>query len=407
MQSYPILIIGAGVAGLFAGKALADRGIDFRILEASSRYGGRVGKLEGFADYPLDLGAEWLHGKKSITGRLVKQTKTDITRDKGKGRYWFRGELIKSPPIDVWEEFEEEGLPDVSFQAYAEQQGWGTDYRYIVEAVAGDYGAAGQHLSAYWKVKEEEDWSAGGKDYKFARTYFDLINEQIVQPILDHIQLNTPITHIDYWGDKVEVKDANGQSYQADKVILAVPVTILKEGDINFHPALPAEKMSAFQKIGMDPGMKVFLKFSERFYHPNIIGGEICGAYADEQTGKEGVDHVLMAFVMGDQARRLNEMGSDQAIVQALLGELDQMYQGQASTTFQDAHIVNWAREPFIRGAYSYGTVGMGNARQVAAQPVSGKLFFAGEAMNLNGHHQTVHGAAETGIELINRLGVV
>lgn len=57
MQSYPVLIIGAGAAGLFAGKVLADRGIDFRILEASDRYGGRVGKLEGFADYPLDLGA--------------------------------------------------------------------------------------------------------------------------------------------------------------------------------------------------------------------------------------------------------------------------------------------------------------------------------------------------------------
>lgn len=60
------MIVGAGAAGLFAGKLLHDLGIEFEILEASDRVGGRMGKLEGFADYPLDLGAQWLHGKKNI-----------------------------------------------------------------------------------------------------------------------------------------------------------------------------------------------------------------------------------------------------------------------------------------------------------------------------------------------------
>jgi hypothetical protein len=47
----------------------------------------------------------------------------------------------------------------------------------------------------------------------------------------------------------------------------------------------------------------------------------------------------------------------------------------------------------------------MGNAREIAALPVDKKLYFAGEAMNTNGHHQTVHGAVETGYrEVINIL---
>jgi hypothetical protein len=41
----------------------------------------------------------------------------------------------------------------------------------------------------------------------------------------------------------------------------------------------------------------------------------------------------------------------------------------------------------------------------VASEPIDNKLFFAGEAMNLNGHHQTVFGAVETGYrEVINIL---
>jgi hypothetical protein len=43
----------------------------------------------------------------------------------------------------------------------------------------------------------------------------------------------------------------------------------------------------------------------------------------------------------------------------------------------------------------------MGNARAVAAEPVNKVLFFAGEAMNVNGHHQTVHGAVESAYKAV------
>jgi lysine-specific histone demethylase 1B len=81
------------------------------------------------------------------------------------------------------------------------------------------------------------------------------------------------------------------------------------------------------------------------------------------------------------------------------------MYNGQASASLISYYVQNWTTNPFIKGAYSYSTVGMGNAREISAQSVDKKLYFAGEAMNINGHHQTVHGAIETGYrEVINIL---
>ena len=158
----------------------------------------------------------------------------------------------------------------------------------------------------------------------------------------------------------------------------------------------------------MDAGMKVFLKFSTKFFDKNISGGSLCAAYADEGEGKAGNDNVLLAFVMGEQAEHLTSLGNDTAIVNALLGELDGMYNGQATASFMDAHVENWTTNPFVQGAYSYSTVGMHKARQIAAQPVDNTLFFAGEAMNTNGHHQTVHGAVETGYnQVINLLKTV
>ena len=187
-------------------------------------------------------------------------------------------------------------------------------------------------------------------------------------------------------------------------MIITVPISILKSGDIQFNPSLPDDKTIAFSKIGMDAGMKVFLKFSNKFFDQNIIGGAMCAAYRDDSIGKTQNDNVLLAFIMGEQAEYLSALGSDAAISNALLQELDTMYNGQATTSFIASHVQNWTTNPFVKGAYSYSTIGMGDARKVATQQINKKLYFAGEAMNTNGHHQTVHGAIETGYREVIKM---
>ncbi len=401
-----VIIIGAGAAGLYAGYILKSKGIDFQILEASDTYGGRLGKVEGFADYPLDLGAQWLHGQNNIIGDLIHQTNTKITLDDSDEKFWFNNQLVNTLPKDINALFtREENVPDISFKDFAIQEGFGSEYANIVENIAGDSGAAASRISAYWKITEEENWISGDEDFKFQETYFDFFDKHIVTSIREHISLNTIVNTIDYSKDKIEITDSNNLKYTADKVIIAVPITILKSSDITFTPALATSKTTAFSKIGMDAGMKVFLKFSTNFYDENIIGGSICAAYADEKIGKTGNSNVLLAFIMGDQAAHLTSLGSDSAITNALLQELDEMYDGQATASFISSYVQNWTTKPFIRGAYSYSTVGMGDARIIAAESIDKKIYFAGEAMNLNGHHQTVFGAAETGYrEVMNLL---
>ena len=399
-----VIIIGAGAAGLYAAYMLKSKGIDFQLLEASSTYGGRLGKLTGFANFPIDTGAQWLHGKNSILGDLIKKSKTNITLDDSETKFWFNNQLIDALPQNT-NIFEGEELPDISYEAYALQNGLGNEYKYIIENIAGDQGAAASRLSVYGNNKDEENWASGDDDFKFEETYFDLIDKQIASQVKDQILVNTIITKIDYSQSEIILTDSNNNTFNANKVIITVPISILKSGDIQFIPALPIEKTTAFSKIGMDAGMKVFLKFSNRFFDQNIIGGAVCAAYADDSIGKAQNDNILLAFIMGEQAEYLTSLGSDAAITTALIQELDIMYNGQASASFIASHVQNWTTNPFVKGAYSYSTIGMGDARKLASQALSEKLYFAGEAMNTNGHHQTVHGAVETGYrEVINIL---
>ncbi|MEZ7924683.1 MAG: FAD-dependent oxidoreductase, partial [Flavobacteriales bacterium] len=68
-----VIIVGAGASGLAAAKKLEEEGISYQILEATNKLGGRIQKDETFADFPIDLGAEWIHEDKSILNYLINQ----------------------------------------------------------------------------------------------------------------------------------------------------------------------------------------------------------------------------------------------------------------------------------------------------------------------------------------------
>ena len=76
-----ILIIGAGVAGLYAAhllhsslttkqqqqqQATAAPPLKLVVLEGSGRYGGRVLTQNNFAPWPVDLGGEFIHGENTL-----------------------------------------------------------------------------------------------------------------------------------------------------------------------------------------------------------------------------------------------------------------------------------------------------------------------------------------------------
>ncbi len=59
-SDFDVVVIGAGAAGLAAGKRLAPSGLSFVILEARERIGGRA-QTRIVNGLPLDLGCGWLH----------------------------------------------------------------------------------------------------------------------------------------------------------------------------------------------------------------------------------------------------------------------------------------------------------------------------------------------------------
>ena len=98
-----IIIIGAGVAGMTAAYLLAQKGINFQIIEASSTYGGRIKRTTSFVDFPIPLGAEWLHTSASELSTIVNDSSIQINtqlqgyQSQNQVGYFENGSLTLSP----------------------------------------------------------------------------------------------------------------------------------------------------------------------------------------------------------------------------------------------------------------------------------------------------------------------
>ncbi|MCB1453675.1 MAG: FAD-dependent oxidoreductase, partial [Rhizobiaceae bacterium] len=61
MRDVDVAIVGAGSAGLGAAKIARESGLDFVVLEAMDRIGGRAFTSSEHFGVPFDIGCAWLH----------------------------------------------------------------------------------------------------------------------------------------------------------------------------------------------------------------------------------------------------------------------------------------------------------------------------------------------------------
>ena len=352
-----VLIIGAGVAGLTAGYLLQQNNIDFEIIEASNTYGGRIRRLDGFTDFPIDLGAEWIHSDPSVLADIVNDTQSNA---------------------------------QVEFVTYNPK----TIYTY----------KNGKYKRQNWVHNFYTE-------YKFkSTTWFGFFEKHIAPSVINKTSFNEPVNNINYSNNKVQVTSKN-QTFTGDKVLVTVPIKILQNNTIEFSPNLPTHKTEAINNVKMEDGIKIFIEFKERFYPDIILFDTIFKnlfsdgkAFYDVAFGKDSSRNILGVFAINEDAKAYTSLENDQAIINKVLGELDQMLDGKATKNYLKHYIQNWNDEPYIQGSYSSGHNGnRSRIIETLAEPVNKKVYFAGEAMSDN-NQATVHGACESAFASIKDI---
>ena len=353
-----VVIIGAGAAGMAAGHLLAQNGINFKILEAAPTYGGRMKHDTELTDFPIPLGAEWLHVKESELSAIVNDD---------------------SVHIDT------------------------TTQRYKTSDTYGEYDDGSLTIS---EIGIMGLWAT--HDRKFINSSWLSFFEQYILPsVQSKIAFNTQVKSINYWDTTIQLTDQKGKVYEAAKVIITVPAKILQNNTISFTPALPDKKLSTLEEADIWDGFKCFLEFGEKFY-PTFL--ELANSdsdtgqhlYYDAAYGQNTSSNVLGLFAVGTEAEPYQTLSGDTQR-DYILDELDEIFAGKASQHYIQHIAQDWGAEPYIQSAYLSNHAATKTSRILAAS-VDQKLYFAGEAYTKEDDWAAVHNAARSAKDAVEEI---
>lgn len=418
-----VIVIGAGVAGLAAAKTLAGRGHDVVVLEARPRIGGRIATSSLWADTPVDLGAAWIHGAQGnpITkiARAVR-AKMVATSSESQIVYGENGSVLDAAAASHLESLRT-GIQraitqaqttlrtDISLQS-AIETGMRWSQRSLADQIAmrylinsdyeHEYGGSSTMLSASWF---DADSQFAGDDLLFV-TGYKAVTESLAKGLA--LRVGESVRRVRVQGGVVSV-DTQSRTFTADKVLVTLPLGVLKANAVEFIPGLPAAKTNAINRLGMGVLNKCILRFDRTFwaeqvdwlgYIPALNGRWAEWISLSRQVGRP----ILVGFNAADFGRDI-EHWTDVEIVASAMETLRRIY-GSGAPDPVAYQITRWASDPFAYGSYSFLPVGATpGLRDDLAAKIGQSIFFAGEATHRR-YPATVHGAYLSGIRAAGEI---
>lgn len=420
-----VLVVGAGLAGLTAARALHDDGVQVLVLEARDRLGGRTYTAD-VGEATVDLGAAWLHG---VVGNpladLAEQHNIAVQRDRTPWSFVYDQATDDRLTDPAWDGMDaavrsftrqlgslRRALPDDASVADARarwmaEQGYeGREARLAQFAVDQwlvelEYAGPVDQTSLAWFWEEDE--LAGG-DHLPAGGYVGLVDA--LAEGLD-VELNHPVTRVEHGEGGVRV-EAGGEVFEGSHVLVTVPLGVLKSGGITFDPPLSEARRDAIAALDMGNLEKVVLTWPERWWDGSVtrVAAAADGSYPEFYDLSEPAGApTLVALYGGRFARTEQANRTDEQLVQGAIAALSEAV-GRPLDPPSATAVTRWTNDPWAGGSYSYLPVGASPEHmRVLATPEHDRLRFAGEA-TWPELFATAHGAMLSGLREAHALGV-
>jgi len=298
-----VAVVGAGIGGLHCAQLLSQMGLSVIVLEAASFIGGRVKSVPNFVNWKwkrCDIGADLIHGQKTMLKKYVDKCgfpcRRLFTWAQGDGRaqkYHIGGGagmyyLGKSKRLERWDTpdkdikkvneilwslhaLEVDPTDRRTLEQYLREENVSEDMISLAEAgYANTLCSSVDRLPLYGVVRLERAWlSDGGGDFRL---------DDSLKTVIDHmsqglqIRLEWPVKHIDYSKDQVVLTNDRGEQILVSKVVVAIPLAMLKKETIHFEPPIPSMRREFIQNSNMFSAVKILMEFSKRFWPKELQG---------------------------------------------------------------------------------------------------------------------------------------
>jgi monoamine oxidase len=441
-----VVVVGAGLAGLTCAYRLKRAGITAQVHEASDRLGGRCWTIRGaFADGQIgEHGGELIDQGHTAIRQLAGQlglSLDNLLRAEVNGTepfYYFDGQPYSFAEATadmkaIWQKVHSDvsaaGYP-TQFDSYT-QRGYELDRMSIVdwinESVPGGIGSKlGQLLDVAYNIEYGAESSVqsslnllyllgyqgpgnlrifGPSNEKYhVRGGNDQIPKRLGDALAGQVTLGSEL---------VAIRRQSGGSYSllfrqgsttrrvvADKVVLALPFSILGSSVDIAQAGFSDMKRTAIAELGMGTNSKLHAQFSERHWASLGSNGETFSDRGYQNTwevsrAQPGRSGILVDYTGGDIGASFGSDTPQQrakqflAQVEPVLPGLSARFNGRATVDF-------WLANPYTRGSYSYWKVGQYTKFSGIEGRQEGNAHFCGEHTSVDSQGY-LNGGVETG----------
>jgi monoamine oxidase len=418
-----VLVIGAGVAGLTAARALAEAGLSVTVIEASDRVGGRIHTLRDH-DAVVELGAEFVHGRPPELWKLLEEAGLETFELSGSfltldsGHLEPRSDDEDLGPTGLLDRLEHHTGPDLTFADYLDTHDVPVQDRPRLVGYVEGFNAADQHIIgvASLGVQQLAEEQIEGDRLFRVRQGYDALPLSIAQRLLEaggNIVFNTPVHAITFSpGDVIAEGRSRGTTvaFSADRAIVAVPLGVLQHQAITFAPVPPALQQA--ERLAMGHVCRITLLFDEPFWATLPHLADLSFVVAQDAmppvwwSAHPDPTPSLTGWVGGPRSELLANLTEDE-LTETVCRQLAQLLSIPFETVqghLRACHAHDWRNDPLTFGAYSYVPAGALDACEKITQPADNTLYFAGEHTDTTGHWGTVHAAIRSGLRAAEQI---